>query len=47
MHLTYALFEQVHAANEFLVRYQPDWELAYLTFGPEGEVGDFGMRRLR
>lgn len=37
----------VHAANEFLVRYQTDWELAYLTFGPEGEVGDFGMRRIR
>lgn len=37
----------IHAANEFIMRYQPDWELAYVTFGPAGEMGDFGMRRVR
>ena len=37
----------VHAANEFLVRYQPDWELVYLTLDPKGATGDVGFRRLR
>ena len=37
----------VHAANEFLVRYGKDWEVAYYTFGPTDSGGDLGLRRLR
>ena len=37
-----------HAANEFLIRYAPDWELAYYTFlFGGGDGGDLGLRRLR
>ena len=37
----------VHSSNEFLVRYQPDWEVAYYTFGHLDSGGDLGLRRLR
>ena len=37
----------MHAANEFLVRYGEDWEVAYYTFGPTDSGGDLGLRRLR
>ena len=37
----------MHAANEFLVRYGKDWEVAYYTFGPTDSGGDLGLRRLR
>lgn len=37
----------MHAANEFLVRYSKDWEVAYYTFGPTDSGGDLGLRRLR
>jgi len=38
-----------HAANEFLVRYERSWELAYYTLPGDnggGDGGDFALRRL-
>ena len=42
----WGVYGVMHAANEFLLRYSPDWEIAYYTFAGAGNGGDLAMRRL-
>ena len=43
----WGVYGVMHAANEFLLRYAPDWEVVYYALGRGGNGGDLGMRRIR